>query len=186
MVEPRDDITSLLRRIARGERDAREEAFALLYRELHDQAECAMRGQPGRHTLQATALVHEMWIKIEARRAQGWNDRRHFLATASHAMRQVLVDHARARRRLRREPPGEQEPLDRIVVSYEERALDLVALDDALRRLAEFNPDMAQAVELRFFAGASSEEAAEILGISSRTFERRWSAARTWLRAELE
>ena len=164
--------------------ESREELLAELYAELRRRAGNVMRGQPAEHTLQPTALVHEAYLKL-CGDDSGWEDRRHFLAAASQAMRHGLVDHARGRTRQKRTPPGEKVPLDRILVTYEDRALDLLALDEALTRLAEADGDMAKAVELRFFGGLSMEETAKVLEMPKRSLERRWKATRAWLHAEV-
>ena len=144
-----------------------------------------MRRQPRDHTLQTTALVHEACLKIFGKERLVSTDRAHLLALASTAMRSVLVDHARARGRVKRLPPGERVPIDEIQCAYEERAIDLLALDDALSKLARFEPVMARAVELHFFGGLSLEDTARALELPLRTLERRWSATRAWLRAEM-
>lgn len=159
--------------------------MAELYDELHRRAIGYMRGQRGDHTLQPTALVNEAYMRLASAGNRAAGDRKHFLATASQAMRHVLVDHARQRTRLKKNPPGERMPLDQITVSFEENAVDLLVLNDALDRLAERDPDMARAVELRFFGGLSMEETAEFLGIPKRTFDRRWQFVRTWVHAEV-
>ena len=157
-----------------------------LYSELHAIAARWMRDQPRNHTLQATELVHEAYLRLHGRPELSALDRVGFLAHASTAMRCALVDHARSRARQKRQPHGDRVPLDSLLLSYEDRAVDLLALDEALRRLDTFDPDMASAVDLRFFGGLSAEETAELLGIPLRTFERRWRAVRAWLRAEVE
>jgi len=156
-----------------------------LYRELHRRAVQMMRGQPKHHTLQATALVNEVVLKLGCRLDPSDDERAHYLAVASRAMRHVLVDHARSKGRQKRAPGGDQLQLDDVVVSYEERALDLVALDEAVQRLSEFDEPMARAVELRFFGGLTVDDTARILGMSKRTLERRWNATRAWLMAEI-
>jgi len=159
--------------------------FAELYAELRRHAERFMRGQPRDLTLQATALVHEACLKIFGpERLQG-TDRGHVLALAATAMRSVMVDHARARGRIKRMPPGVRVPMDDLQVAYEDRAIDLIALDQALVRLATFDPAMARVVELHFFAGLSLADTADGLGVSLRTLERRWAATRAWLRKEI-
>lgn len=156
-----------------------------LYAELRRRAERFMRGQPRDLTLQTTALVHEACLKIFGQQRLEGADRSHVLALASTAMRSVLVDHARARGRAKRLPPGQRVPIDDLQVAYEERAVDLLALDDALTQLASFDPPMARAVELHFFGGLSLEDTARILEIPLRTLERRWKATRAWLRTEI-
>jgi RNA polymerase sigma-70 factor, ECF subfamily len=156
-----------------------------LYAELHALAARWLRDQRKNHTLQATELVHEAFLRLHGGRELPGQDRVEFLALASTAMRCALVDHARTRGREKRCPPGERIPMDALLVAYEDRAVDMLALDEALRKLDTFDPDMASAVELRFFGGLSAKEAAAILGIPLRTFERRWSPVRAWLRAEV-
>jgi RNA polymerase sigma factor (TIGR02999 family) len=144
-----------------------------------------MQGQPTDHTLQATALVHEVYLRMREPGKRRFGDRERFMAFAARAMRSVLVDHARARAREKRSPPGTSKPLDQIVVTYEEHALDLVALDEALSRLAAFDETMAKAVELRFFGGLDLQEIADLLGMKKRTLERQWRAVRAWLLQEV-
>ncbi|HED65672.1 MAG TPA: sigma-70 family RNA polymerase sigma factor [Planctomycetes bacterium] len=171
--------------MADGEEHDSERDQSELYQELRKRAAYLMRSQPKDHTLQATALVNEFFLKVHGQPGPKESDRARFLALASHVMRNLLVDHARGRNRRKRTPDGERVYLDEAVVSYEERALDLVALDEALEELAEFDPDMARAVEMRFFGGLSVEETAEALEFSKRTFERRWQAVRAWLRSRI-
>jgi RNA polymerase sigma factor (TIGR02999 family) len=135
--------------------------------------------------LQPTALVNEAYIKLSGSDPVEWNDRGHFIAMAARAMRSVLVDHARARAVRSQTQVGEPSALDQIVVTYEDRAFDLLALDLALDRLADFDPRMARAVELRFFGGLSVDEVAKVMGVAKRTLEREWAAARAWLFQEL-
>jgi RNA polymerase sigma factor (TIGR02999 family) len=180
------DVTTLLQAIEHGDEQARAELFAVLYDELRARAAQLARGRPRQDTLRTTAIVHETYVRLARGRDAAWVDRAHFLATAARAMRHVLIDQARARKRRKREPSGWAVALEEVVDIYEERAVDLEQLDSALARLVEFDPEMAQAVELRFFGGASVEEAARILGMSKRTFERRWESTRAWLKKEIE
>lgn len=170
--------------MAEGDR-VRDALLAEVYEELHRRAAMYMRGQRGDHTLQTTALINEAFVKLGEADSSLWRDRTRFIATASRAMRQVLIDHARRRKAEKRKPPGERVPLDRVLVQFEARAVDLVELDGALKRLEERDPEMARAVELRFFGGMSVEDTAEHLGMSKRTFERRWTFVRTWLHEEI-
>jgi RNA polymerase sigma factor (TIGR02999 family) len=165
--------------------DAQDGLLGELYSELRRRAERFMRGQPRDLTLQTTALVHEACLKIFGQERLEGADRAHLLALASTAMRSVLVDQARARGRIKRLPPGERVPIDDLQVAYEDRAVDLLALDDALARLATFDPPMAKAVELHFFGGLALEDTARTLGMPLRTLERRWAATRAWLRTEI-
>jgi RNA polymerase sigma factor (TIGR02999 family) len=167
------------------EHEDRNGLFAELYADLRARADRFMRGQPRDLTLQATALVHEACLKIFGHERLEGADRSHLLALASTAMRSVLVDHARARGRVKRVPPGERLPIDEVHLAFEERAVDLVALDEALAKLATFDPTMARAVELHFFGGLSLEDTARVVDLPLRTLERRWAATRAWLRGEV-
>lgn len=179
------EVANLLDRLGDGDDAAGEKLLSLLYDELHQRALLYMKKQPSDHTLQATALVHEAFIRMLGSSNRKWQNRTHFLAVAAKAMRSVLVDHARAKKRQKRETPGRKLSLDQIVLSYEDMAVDLVDLDSALEKLAKFDPRMARAVELRFFGGLSIDETAAILGMAKRTFERNWTATRAWLKAEV-
>jgi RNA polymerase sigma-70 factor (ECF subfamily) len=167
-----------------GEIDS-SEAFRLLYTRLHRQAQIEMRRQPAGHTLQATALVNEVYLKLFDEDPNAWRDRKHFLFTAARAMRQILIDSARRRNAAKRGGGVEHDPLGEIAVEYADRSMDLDALHRALEKLAGFDPLMTRAVELRFFAGCSMDEVAELLGIPRRTLDRRWSATRAWLYGEV-
>jgi RNA polymerase sigma-70 factor (ECF subfamily) len=179
------EVASLLQRLGSGDDEASQKLLALLYRDLHELAVGCMKGQPADHTLQATALVHEAFLRMNRRNPRRFPDRTRFMAFAAKAMRCVLVDHARGKQRRKRTPPARLLALDQIVVTYEEHALDLVALDEALRRLAVFDATMARAVELRFFGGLEMQEIAEHLGMKKRTLERQWRATRAWLLQEV-
>lgn len=179
------DVSALLAAVERGDETARAELFAVLYDELRARATQLARGLGRGETLRATVVVHETYLRLARGGDECWKDRAHFLATASKAMRHVLIDQVRARNRRRRQADGHSVALDEIVAVYEERAVDLEALDSALCDLAEASPEMAHAVELRFFGGASVEETARMLGMSKRTFERRWEATRAFLRSRV-
>ena len=163
----------------------RNGVLAELYTELRARAERFMRGQPRDLTLQTTALVHEACLKIFGLERLEGADRSHILALASTAMRSVLVDHARARGRAPILPPSERLPIDEVHLAFEERAVDLLALDEALRKLATFDPSMARVVELHFFGGLSLEDTARAVDLPLRTLERHWAATRAWLRSEI-
>ncbi len=185
MASDDDAVRELLAAFDRGDEEARAQLFTLLYDELRARAG-KLAGRHGRHeTLRATAIVHEVYMRLVHAGVGGWKDRAHFLAAAARAMRHVLIDYARKRGRQKRQADGVRVAVEELLDSYEDRAIDLEALDLALTKMAEFNPEMAQAVELRFFGGASVEEAAKLLGMTKRTFERRWEAARAWLRTEV-
>lgn len=177
------DATELLRRVAGGEQDAEVLLLAALYDDLRRIARQHMDAQSAAHTLQPTALVHEAWLRIS--KGASWSGREHFLCFASRAMRSVLVDHARSRRAAKRGGDRERVPLDMAVESYEANGLDLLALEEALQRLAQEEPDLVRIIELRFFGGLSMEETCKAAGCSLSTAERRWRLARIWLRTAL-
>lgn len=181
-----DSVTVLLAAIERGDGSAAERLFPLVYRELRTMAARQLRDERSGHTLVATALVHEAYLKLVGQRDAAWRDRGHFLSVAATAMRRILVNHAKARRRLKRGGGRGRVDIDEIARAFEARAIDLVALDEALERLRELSPDQARLVDLRFFAGLSVEQAAEALGTSERTLHRDWALARAWLRGEIE
>jgi RNA polymerase sigma factor (TIGR02999 family) len=177
--------TGLLARLRTGDGAAADELLPLVYAELLELARQRFAGRRG-HTLQPTALCHEAWLKL-IQGAGDFNDRTHFLACASRAMRQILTDHARARRAQKRGggQAAHLESLDGLLVAYEDRALDLVDLDDLLQRLGEVDPELPPVVELRFFGGLTVGETAAVLGRSVRSVERQWTLARGWLRHRL-
>lgn len=179
-----EPLTALLRRLESGDRDAQGRLYELVHAELRGRAHRLLLGGP-KVTLQTTALVNEAWVKLLSGEHPSWNDRSHFLRVAARAMRSVLVDHARARRADKRGGDRARVALDDVVAAYEERALDLVSLDSALEKLAKFDAQLAELVELRFFAGLEIEETARVLGVSASTVERGWRTARTWLRGEV-
>lgn len=175
----------ILRLLAEDEPGAGGELFRRLYQELHGMAASHLAGQRPSHTLQATALVHEAFLKITQGQSMNWESRRHFLSVASKAMRQILVDHARSRSRLKRSTAGERVVLDSIVDDLEERSRGLLAFDDALAALAESDPQAAKIVELRFYLGMTVAETARALDVPERRVEREWASARAWLRRRL-
>ncbi len=179
------DVSALLQKLGSGDDEASQKLLALLYLELHELAVRCMKGQPPDHTLQATALVHEAYLRMNRNHPRHFEDRSRFMAFAATAMRCVLVDHARGKATSKRAPPSEPMSLDQIVVTYEEHAFDLVALDEALSRLMQFDRVMAKAVELRFFAGLEMQEIADLLHVKKRTLERQWRATRAWLFKEV-
>ena len=187
MESPEHHATRLLRRAGSGDAQAASELLTMLYGELKRLAAQLMRGEATGHTLQATALVHESWMKLAAAGALPMaEDRAHFLRLAARAMRRVLVDHARTRDRAKRGGGAVREPLDDVVDAITRGSdLDLVALNDALERLGQFDERGARIVELRLFAGLSIDESAKALGVSTPTIERGWRVARLWLSREL-
>jgi RNA polymerase sigma factor (TIGR02999 family) len=180
-------VTELLHAWGAGDAGACEALMPHVYAELRRQARRALRREGEGHTLQATALVHEAWLRLDGQHDARWESRTQFLAVAAQVMRRVLVDHARTRRALKRGGGGTQVTLgeaDRAVAAPDE--VDVLALDDALARLALLDPRKARLVELRYFVGLSIPEAAAALGISQATVGREWAVARMWLRRELE
>lgn len=178
----------LLARASAGDEKAVSRLMPLVYDELRRLAAAYLRRERPGQTLQATALVHEAYLRLIGERAQRWRDKTHFLAIAALSMRQILVQRARDRKAAKRGG-------DPARITFDERALaapgdrapaiDLVALDEALERLAALDPRQAKIVELRYFGGLGVEECAEVLGISPATVKRDWTLARAWLRREL-
>jgi RNA polymerase sigma factor (TIGR02999 family) len=180
------EVTRVLSAVEQGDPNAAAQLLPLVYDELRKlAAEKMAREAPGQ-TLQATALVHEAYLRlVDVKRAQHWDSRRHFFAAAAEAMRRILIDKAR-RRGTEKHGGGRQRlDLDNVEVAADERSADLLDLDEALTRFAAEDPVKAQLVTLRYFAGLSVQEAADILGISRATADRWWSYARTWLYCEL-
>lgn len=184
---PGPAVTELLRAWGAGEARACESLAPLVYAELRRQAQRALRGEGAGHTLQPTALVHEAWLRLDGQHDARWESRAQFFAVAAQTMRRVLVDHARTRRALKRGGGATQVTLGAAdAASPEPDAVDVLALDDALARLAVLDPRKARLVDLRYFAGLSIPEAAAALGVSQATVGREWAVARMWLRRELE
>ena len=179
-------VTYLLERWSQGDREAAEQVVPLVYDELHDIAAKELRRRRGGDTLQATAIVHEAYLRLSGQGALRWSSRTHFFAVAAHLVRQILVDYARRQHRLKRGGRSERVTLSEAVAFVAARDPDLLALDEALARLEALDPRKATIVELRFFAGLTLDEAAEQLGISRETVSREWRRARAWLCNELE
>ncbi len=180
------EITRMLQEWSGGDRDALDALLPLVYTELHRQASRYLRRERPDHTLQTTALIHEAYMKLVDQREVNWQNRTHFFGIAAQMMRRILVDYARQRHRAKRGGIAEDLPLEEaaLVVS-EERSVDLVALDEALTRLAEFDERQARIVELRYFSGLTIEETAEVLRISPATVKSDWNVAKAWLRHEI-
>ena len=162
-----------------------EHLFRIVYGELRQIAATALSQERTGHTLVPTALVHEAYLKLMQQRTVGWANQTQFLGVAAKAMRQILTDYARMKKTAKRNQPKDAAPIDSIVVEWEDQALDLVALDEALSELAEMDERKARVIELRFFAGLTARQAADVLNIPLRTINRDWSAARAWLYARL-
>jgi RNA polymerase sigma factor (TIGR02999 family) len=185
MISRQPTVTELIGHWRRGDRAAGASVLASVYPQLRALAGRALHGERAGHTLQPTALVHEAWLRMTGERLPAIVDRGHFLAIAVRLMRQILVNHARDRRAAKRGGEAGNARLDAALALYEERCGDLVALDDALARLADLDARRARLVELRFFGGMTMSEAATVLGMPIRTAEREWSAARAWLAQEM-
>jgi RNA polymerase sigma factor (TIGR02999 family) len=179
-------ITAVLGRVRDGDPGALDQLLPLVYDELRALAGSQLRNERTGHTLGATALVHEAYLRLAQREKLDVQDRSHFFAMAAQSMRRVLVDHARARKRIKRGMGQVAVPLEEVEGLVGEAAADeLIALDDAMERLSEASPRAALVVERRFFAGLTLEETAESLGTSLKTVQRDWLVARAWLRKEI-
>jgi RNA polymerase sigma factor (TIGR02999 family) len=183
-MDPTSEVTRLLGEIGRGQKDAVNQLLPLVYDELHRLARSYFRRERGDHTLQPTALVHEAYLRLVDQRAVMEN-RGHFLAVAATQMRRILVDYSRKHAAARRGSAGEKVLLEDTMAIVEQQPLDMLALDDALKKLAELDPDQSRLVELRFFGGLSVEETAEVLGVSTATVKRSWSSARAFLHRQM-
>jgi len=180
----RHEVTQLLKEWADGSHSALDALTPLVYGELRRLAASYMRNQAPGHTLQPTALVHEAFLRL-AGRAPDCENRSQFYGIAAHLMRQILVDHARTRQAVKRGGRFPALSLDEELIVSRERDADLVALDEALERLAAVDPRKARVVEMRFFGGLSVQESAEVLNVSEVTVRRDWQFAKTWLLREL-
>lgn len=179
------DVTTILAAMGRGEDWAAEQLLPLIYTELHALAAQRMSREAPGHTLQATALVHEAYLRLVKGTDQKWQSRAHFFAAAAEAMRRILVEHARGKRRLKRGGDAKRVDLDHADPAQRDPA-DVISLDEAITRLEAFDPRLAEIVKLRCFVGMTIAEVAEALGLSSRTVNRQWLVAKAWLKAELE
>lgn len=177
--------TQIFARLLDGDRSAFDELLPLVYEELRVLGQRYLRQERAGHTLQATALAHEAYLRLVGQGTLALHDRAHFFAVAARAMRQILVEHARARGRRKRGGGWNRVRLDSIELPGDEPSLDVLALDLALQRLAARDPRKAQVVELLYFGGLTAAEAAEVLGVTSRTVERDWRIARLHLLREL-
>jgi RNA polymerase sigma-70 factor (ECF subfamily) len=180
-----NSITALLAELSAGNREVEARLIPQVYGELRRLAAYYMRSERGNHTLQPTALVNEAYTRLVQQPQIPWQSRAHFFATASHLMRHILVDHARARRAGKRGGLQQQVTLDDALLPSSERTIDVLILDEALENLAQFDPRQARIVELHFFAGLTFAEIALVLDVTERTVKREWSMARAWLKGEL-
>jgi RNA polymerase sigma factor (TIGR02999 family) len=179
------NVTEMLRDWRNGDQEALEQLIPVVYDELHRQAARYLRREHPGHTLQTTALIHEAYLRLIKQQNIEWQNRAHFYAIAARLMRQILVDHARRRQATKRGGSDIKVPLEEAMVISPGENVDLVALDEALTRLAAIDPQQSRIVELRYFSGLSVEETAEVLGVSSRTVKRDWNVAKAWLRQQI-
>jgi RNA polymerase sigma factor (TIGR02999 family) len=186
MPDSGSDITALLAQVREGNREAADLLIPQIYSELRRIAGALMQGERPGHTLQATALVHEAYLRMVGGGAANCQNRAHFFAIAAHTMRQVLLDYARRRHAEKRggSDAGKVD-LDTGLLISEDKLEDVLAIDEALERLARLDPQQSRLVELRFFAGLGVEEAAEVLGVSPMTVKREWRSAKAWLRTQM-
>jgi RNA polymerase sigma factor (TIGR02999 family) len=179
------EVPTIFARAANGETQAAEELLPLVYEELRKLAAARMADESGTQTLQPTALVHEVWLRLVGSAQPTWKNRAHFFAAAAEAMRRILIDRARSKHALKRNAGAERIDLDKVDVAVEADAESLLAMNEAVEKLAVQDPEAAELVKLRFFIGLEYEEAAKVMGISPRSAKRCWSFARAWLYREL-
>ena len=180
------EVTQLLAELCRGKQEVAPQLIPLVYEELRRLARHFMRLERPGHTLQTTALIHEAYLRLVEQRETTWQNRAHFFAVAAQSMRRILVDHARASQTAKRGGNAEIVSLDEEPIAFsQEKSGELIALDEALTRLADLSPRQSQIIELRFFGGLSVEETAEALQIAPRTVKRDWRVARAWLHREV-
>jgi len=185
MTSTPEEITQLLIAWNQGDQRARDELMPLIYNELRRLARSHLRRERINHTLQPTALVHEAFLRLIDQSQVNWRNRAHFFGIAARLMRQILINHAEARRAAKRGGEAERISLNDVDQFTVEQGLDLAPLHEALNRLEQIDPPQSRIVELRYFSGLTIEEIAEVMGISTATVKREWSTARAWLRREL-
>jgi RNA polymerase sigma factor (TIGR02999 family) len=179
------NITELLVGYGRGDKEALDQLMPIVYDELRRQAARYLRRERPGNTLQTTALIHEAYVRLVDQRNVQWQNRAHFFGIAAQLMRRILVDHARAKKRVKRGGSDVRVSLGDATVAVKGQDLDVVALDEALQRLAQIDEQQSRVVELRFFSGLTVEETAEVMHISTATVKRDWSMAKAWLHREL-
>jgi len=180
------DVTQILARVEQGDGKAAEELLPPVYEELRRLAAGKMAQQPPGQTLQGTALVHEAWLRLVGSGRQHWETRRHFFSAAAEAMRHILIDRARKRQCRRHGGGQDRVDIDEVEVAVPAEDGVLIALNEALDELEQADPVKAEVVKLKFFVGLNEREAAELLGVSERTVERRWAYAQAWLFERME
>jgi RNA polymerase sigma factor (TIGR02999 family) len=179
------EVTNLLLQLRRGEPGAIETLFPLVYAELRRIASAFLQDENRNHTLLTTDLVHEAFLKMVGNDVGAYQNRAHFFSVAANSMRQILIDEARKRKALKRGSGAVKVSLDEGAILTDDTADQLVALDDAMKELATFDDNLSRIVELRFFAGLTIEETAQVLSVSSSTIKREWNIAKAWLYREL-
>jgi RNA polymerase sigma-70 factor (ECF subfamily) len=179
------DVTSLLKRYSNGDQEALADLIPQIYDELRRLASTYLRAERLDHTLQTTALVHEAYLRLVDQKQVEWSNRNHFFGVAAQMMRRILVDHARKHVSLKRGGSFARISLEQAAVFSRERPRELIVVDELLKRLASLDPQGCRIVELRFFAGLSMEETAEVTGLSTAKVRREWSATKAWLMREM-
>src|SRR5690349_17568784 len=185
MSDDSGNITELLVGYGRGDKEALDQLMPIVYEELRRQAARYLRKERPGHTLQTTALIHEAYVRLVDQHHVQWQNRAHFFGIAAQLMRRILVDHARTKKRVKRGGSDIRVSLADANIAVKGQDLDVVALDEALQRLAQIDEQQSRVVELRYFSGLTVEETAEVMGISKATVKRDWSVARAWLYREL-
>jgi RNA polymerase sigma factor (TIGR02999 family) len=185
MPQTPQNVTELLIGWSKGDKEALDTLVPLVYDELRRQASRYLRRERVGHTLQTTALIHEAYLRLVDQKNVHWQNRAHFFGIAAQLMRRILVDHARTKKRAKRGGSNIRVSFDEANAMVQGQDLDIVALDEALHRLAEIDEQQNRIVELRFFSGLTVEETAEVLGISPATVKRDWSVAKAWLHREI-
>lgn len=184
-IAPRQEVTQALVDWNKGDQNAPDRLMPLVYNELRRLARQYLQRERRDHTLQATGLVHEAYLRLVDQSRMSWQNRAHFFAVAAQVMRHILVDYARSHRAEKRGGVREKLEFDEALAPSGERTVDLIALDDALKDLVTFDPRQSRIVEMRFFGGLTNEEIGDVLEISPRTIKREWRLAKAWLRREI-
>jgi RNA polymerase sigma factor (TIGR02999 family) len=184
-LSPREEVTRMLVDWSGSDPEAPARLMPLVYEELRQLARQYLQRERPDHTLQATGLVHEAYLRLVDQRTATWQNRAHFFGVAAQIMRRILVDYARSHRAEKRGGGWDKLVFDEALAASVERSIDLVALDDALKDLLALDPRQSQIVELRFFGGLTNEEVGEVLDVSPRTVKREWRIAKAWLRREI-
>lgn len=180
-----EDLTQALVDLSEGDGEALDRLLPLVYEQLRGMAQRELRGERSDHTLNATALVHEAYLKLVQLDRITWKGRAHFFGAAAQSMRRILISYARMKKAEKRGSGADHVEIDSVIVAARERPQDLAALDEALTRLEALSERQARVVECRFFAGMNVDETAEALGISAATVKRDWTMARAWLNREM-